>query len=204
MSTRSPPFAPPNPVALWPPDRTVISRSCSRAKRTAVATSSVVDGRAITAGRRSWIPFHRRRPSSYPASPGVITSAHVRRSCSRWFGATWRRCPTIRDPLLAFLVARQRVPEAFSSVRAWSSRMVSRPSFSQSRHEPQNRKPRRGLEGHGGDPGLAARPLHSKYDALVEVVERHRPSACAVSTIPIACHPPSPSSPASRGSRVRV
>ena len=64
MSTRSPPFAPPSPAALWPPDRTVISRSCSRAKRIAVATSSAVDGRAMTAGRRSWIAFQRRRASS--------------------------------------------------------------------------------------------------------------------------------------------
>ena len=39
MSTSRPPFAPPSPAALWPPDRTVISRSCSRAKRIAVATS---------------------------------------------------------------------------------------------------------------------------------------------------------------------
>ena len=35
--------APPSPAALWPPDRTVISRSCSRAKRIAVATSSALD-----------------------------------------------------------------------------------------------------------------------------------------------------------------
>ena len=61
MSTRSPPFAPPSPAALWPPDRTAISRSCSRAKRIAVATSSALDGRAMTAGRRSWIAFQRRR-----------------------------------------------------------------------------------------------------------------------------------------------
>ena len=53
-----------SPAALWPPDWTAISRSCSRAKRTAVATSSAVDGRAMTAGRRSWIAFQRRRASS--------------------------------------------------------------------------------------------------------------------------------------------
>ena len=36
MSTSEPAVAPPSPAALWPPDRTVISRSCSRANRIAV------------------------------------------------------------------------------------------------------------------------------------------------------------------------
>ena len=41
------------PATLWPPPRTAISRSQSRAKRTAAATSAVPLQRAISRGRRS-------------------------------------------------------------------------------------------------------------------------------------------------------
>src|SRR5512132_3996016 len=52
------------PATLWPPPRTAISRSRSRAKRTAVATSAAPLQRAITRGRRSTVPFHTARASS--------------------------------------------------------------------------------------------------------------------------------------------
>ena len=47
------------PATLWPPPRTAISRSCSRAKRTAAATSPVPLHRAMSRGYRSMAPFHR-------------------------------------------------------------------------------------------------------------------------------------------------
>ena len=45
----------PSPAPLWPPPRTASSRSWSRAKPTALATSSAVAQRAISAGRLSII-----------------------------------------------------------------------------------------------------------------------------------------------------
>ena len=62
------------PATLWPPPRTAISRSRSRAKRTAAATSAVPLQRAISRGRRSTVPFHTARASSYPSWSGAITS----------------------------------------------------------------------------------------------------------------------------------
>ena len=41
------------PVMLWPPPRTAILRSASRAYRTAAATSSTLSGRTTSLGRRS-------------------------------------------------------------------------------------------------------------------------------------------------------
>src|SRR6266511_1706191 len=52
------------PATLWPPPRTAISKSRSRAKRAAVATSAVPLQRAISRGRRSTVPFHTARASS--------------------------------------------------------------------------------------------------------------------------------------------
>ncbi len=52
------------PATACPPPRTETSRSCSRAKRTASATSSAPAQRAISAGRRSMAPFQTRRASS--------------------------------------------------------------------------------------------------------------------------------------------
>src|SRR5713101_3674513 len=43
---------------------------CSLPKLTALTTSAVPAQRAIRAGRRSNIPFHSRRASSYPSAPG--------------------------------------------------------------------------------------------------------------------------------------
>ena len=62
------------PATLWPPPRTAISRSRSRANRTAAATSAVPLQRAISRGRRSTVPFHTARASSYPSWSEVITS----------------------------------------------------------------------------------------------------------------------------------
>jgi hypothetical protein len=47
-----------------------ISRSSSRAARTAVTTSPTLAHRMIMAGRRSTSAFHTLRASSYPAAPG--------------------------------------------------------------------------------------------------------------------------------------
>ena len=55
---------------LCPPQRTPISRSRSRATRTAAATSSVERQRAIRAGRRSIMAFQIDRAASYPGAPG--------------------------------------------------------------------------------------------------------------------------------------
>ena len=52
------------PATLWPPPRTAITRSWSRAKRTAAATSAVPLHRAISRGRRSTAPFHMARAVS--------------------------------------------------------------------------------------------------------------------------------------------
>ena len=52
------------PATLWPPPRTAISRSRSRAKRTAATTSATPVQRAMQAGRRSIAPFQIERASS--------------------------------------------------------------------------------------------------------------------------------------------
>jgi hypothetical protein len=52
------------PATAWPPPRTEMTRSRSRAKRTAAVTSSAPAQRAISAGRRSIAPFQTRRASS--------------------------------------------------------------------------------------------------------------------------------------------
>ena len=62
------------PATLWPPPRTAISRLRSRAKRTAAATSAAPVHRAINRGRRSAVPFHKARASSYSAWSTVISS----------------------------------------------------------------------------------------------------------------------------------
>ena len=49
------------PATLWPPPRIAISRSWSRAKRTAATTSEVPMHRAIRRGRRSIAPFQTAR-----------------------------------------------------------------------------------------------------------------------------------------------
>ncbi len=65
---------PVSPARLCPPDRTLISRSWSRPKQIAVATSEAFRGRTMAAGRRSWSAFHSRRASSYDPCAGVMTS----------------------------------------------------------------------------------------------------------------------------------
>ena len=57
------------PAALCDPQRTAISRPCSRAKLTEAATSDRLTHRAITAGRRSISVFHSARTVSYAAAP---------------------------------------------------------------------------------------------------------------------------------------
>ena len=66
----SPPSGTASPTTLCPPQRTPISRSCSRANRTAV--DHVADARAADdhRGRRSTIAFQTVRASSYPRSSG--------------------------------------------------------------------------------------------------------------------------------------
>jgi len=58
---------------LCPPQRTPISRSLSRAARTAVTTSSTEAHRTISFGRWSIIAFQTDRAESYPRVPGVRT-----------------------------------------------------------------------------------------------------------------------------------
>src|SRR3954471_4034449 len=60
------------PATLWPPPRTARASPCSRAKRTEVTTSSRCAQRAMSAGRRSTMPFQTRRAESYSRSPGPI------------------------------------------------------------------------------------------------------------------------------------
>jgi hypothetical protein len=55
VSTISPPSVTARPATLWPPPRTEISSSCSRANFTASTTSAVFWQRTITAGRLSII-----------------------------------------------------------------------------------------------------------------------------------------------------
>src|SRR5262245_24936181 len=73
-SITSPPSFMQCPAGLWPPPRTATSRSCVRAKSSAVATSSAPRQRAITAGRRSMRALKQRRASSYPSSPSTRAS----------------------------------------------------------------------------------------------------------------------------------
>ena len=52
------------PGRLWPPLRTAMARSSSRANRSAATTSSALVGRRISAGRRSIMPFQTAREAS--------------------------------------------------------------------------------------------------------------------------------------------
>ena len=52
------------PGMLWPPQRTATTSSCSRAKRSAVTTSSAPVGLTISAGRRSIALFQTARAES--------------------------------------------------------------------------------------------------------------------------------------------
>ena len=56
---------------LCPPHRTPISKSRSRAVRTAVMTSLTDAHWTMSAGRWSIMPFHTDRAASYPGAPGV-------------------------------------------------------------------------------------------------------------------------------------
>src|SRR5262249_13824173 len=69
------------PATLWPPPRTATSRSRSRAKRTAVRTSTAPVQRAMSPGRRSIAPFQIARAASYCVSPGRMSSP--RKCCAR-------------------------------------------------------------------------------------------------------------------------
>ena len=60
----NPPSQTAMPGVLWPPPRTETSSRWSRAKRTAAMTSATPPQRAISAGRRSIMPFQTRRVSS--------------------------------------------------------------------------------------------------------------------------------------------
>src|SRR5215204_3440690 len=62
------------PAMACPPPRTAVSRSCSRAKRTAAITSATPRHRAMSAGRRSMWPFQILRVSSYVGSSGRTSS----------------------------------------------------------------------------------------------------------------------------------
>ena len=64
MSIMMPPSHEPEPPELWPPERTAVSRPCSRAKLTASMTSAVPLQRAISAGRLSNMPFQMSRAAS--------------------------------------------------------------------------------------------------------------------------------------------
>jgi hypothetical protein len=58
---------------LWPPQRTPISRSHSRAVRTAATTSRTEAHRTISFGQWSIIAFQTDRAESYPGAPGART-----------------------------------------------------------------------------------------------------------------------------------
>src|SRR5437773_50947 len=73
-SMTTPPSHVEKPATLWPPPRTAMTRSCSRAKRTAVTTSSTRVHRAMSAGWRSAIAFQTTRLELYSRSPGWISS----------------------------------------------------------------------------------------------------------------------------------
>ena len=60
-SMTRPPSQVPYPAAWCAPLLTAISRSCSRAKATEAMTSATPRQRAMSAGRRSILPFHTRR-----------------------------------------------------------------------------------------------------------------------------------------------
>src|SRR5262249_27347606 len=72
-SIMSPPCGTARPAMLWPPQRTPISRSHSRAARTAVTTSLTEAHWTISFGRWSIIAFHTDRAEPYPRLPGVRT-----------------------------------------------------------------------------------------------------------------------------------
>ena len=63
-SMTTPPSHTAVPATLWPPPRTAISRSWSRAKRTAATTSATPVQRAMQAGWRSIAPFQILRAVS--------------------------------------------------------------------------------------------------------------------------------------------
>ncbi len=71
------------PLSEWAPPRTEISSPLVSANAIAAATSAGEAQHAMTAGRRSKLPFQSDRASSYPGSPGGITApATVERSAS--------------------------------------------------------------------------------------------------------------------------
>ena len=72
-SMTSPPSQVPVPATLCPPPRMAVSTCWVRAKSTARSTSATPVHRAISAGRRSIVPFHTRRTSSKPGSGGTTT-----------------------------------------------------------------------------------------------------------------------------------
>src|SRR5262245_61836441 len=73
-SMTRPPSLVPYPGALWPPPRTDTRSPNVRAKLTACWMSATPIHRAMSAGRRSTLPFHTRRASSYFPSPGTTRS----------------------------------------------------------------------------------------------------------------------------------
>src|SRR6266852_8408376 len=72
-SMTMPPSQVPTPAPLCPPPRTATTSSCSRAKRSALMTSSAPAHRAMRAGRLSAIAFQTMRAASYSASSGLIS-----------------------------------------------------------------------------------------------------------------------------------
>src|SRR6185503_6168 len=70
----TPPCGTDRPRMPWPPHFTAMSRSRSRACRTAAATSAAVEQRAMRPGRRSTVAFQISRCVSYVASPGWTSS----------------------------------------------------------------------------------------------------------------------------------
>src|SRR5918996_570894 len=93
-----------NPPTLWPPARTAITRSCSRANRTALMTSAASVQRATRAGRRSTIPFHTARAASYSRSSVAMTSPSrllrkaARAAAFRGLSSSWAISPPAIAP----------------------------------------------------------------------------------------------------------
>jgi len=86
-STTSPSSQSARPPTPWPPLRTDIRRSCSRANRTELRTSDASAHRATSPGLRSIAPFQIERASSYVGSVGTISRPWKRSPNARKAGA---------------------------------------------------------------------------------------------------------------------
>ena len=86
------------PATLWPPQRTLGGRPCSRATVTAATTSEVLVQRRMRPGRRSIMAFQIVRARSYSAWSGPMMSPlNCPASCSAIIS---RNCSSMVDGML--------------------------------------------------------------------------------------------------------